>query len=55
MTGLTIHKVTDVTISDVEGSNGTHWRTIEIETQKGEKFEVVLFLPDDNKELDITI
>ena len=50
-TGVTIHNVNSVYISDVEGDNGTHWRTIEIFDMKGHKTEIVLFLPDDYTEL----
>ena len=50
-TGLTIHSVNSVYISDVEGDNGTHWRTIEIFDMEGHKTEIVLFLPDDYTEL----
>ena len=49
--GVTIHNVNSVYISDVEGDNGTHWRTIEIFDMEGHKTEIVLFLPDDYTEL----
>ena len=54
-TGLTIHNVNSVYISDVEGDNGTHWRTIEIFDMEGHKTEIVLFLPNEYDRLDLNI
>ena len=50
-TGITIHNVNSVYISDVEGDKGAHWRTIEIYDLEGNKTEIVLFLPNDYTEL----
>jgi len=50
-TYISVHNTTSVYVSELNGSNNSHWRTIVIDDVEGNRTEVTMFLPNGTDQL----